>query len=74
MGSVITVRVPDEMKRNLEKYGVEASGVARKAFEEEIRRKQIEEAKKAAKELAVFLADVPTETIVEWIREDRRKR
>jgi len=68
------VRVPDEMKRDLEKYGIEVSGVARKAFEEEIRKKQIEEAGKAAKELAVFLANIPTETIVEWIREDRRGR
>jgi len=74
MSAVVSVRIPEELKETLKKYGVKASEVARQALEEEVERRRMEEAKRAAGELADFLEDIPDEEIVRSIREDREKR
>ncbi len=71
MGSVISVRVPTELKENLKRYGIEVSEVTRKALEEEVRRREREELQGIAEELGEFLEKIPRERIVEGIREDR---
>lgn len=71
MGSVISVRVPTELKDDLKRYGIEVSEVTRKALEEEVRRREREELKGMAEELGEFLEKIPRERIVEGIREDR---
>ncbi|HUV33529.1 MAG TPA: hypothetical protein VMW22_01265 [Candidatus Desulfaltia sp.] len=74
MSTVISVRVPDETKRDIDKYGIEVSTVARKAIEEEIRRKKLEEATEAAEELGDYFSKIPEEQVIGWIKEDRRAR
>jgi predicted transcriptional regulator len=74
MSAVISIRVPDETKRDIERYGIEVSSVARKAIEEEINRRRLEEAAKAAEELGDYFSKTPEEQILQWIREDRRTR
>lgn len=74
MSTVISIRVPDETKREIDRYGIEVSTVARKAIEEEIRRKKMEEATKAAEELGDYLSKIPEEQTLQWIKEDRRTR
>jgi predicted transcriptional regulator len=74
MSAVISIRVPDETKRDIERYGIEVSSVARKAIEEEINRRKLEEAAKAAEELGDYFSKTPEEQILQWIREDRRTR
>lgn len=74
MSTVISIRVPDETKRDIDRYGIEVSAVARKAIEEEIRRRKLEEAVEAAEELGDYLSRVPEHQILDWIREDRRTR
>ena len=71
MGSVISVRVPQELKEDLKRYGIEVSEVTRKALEEEVRRREREELQGIAEELGEFLEKIPRERIVEGIREDR---
>jgi len=71
MGSIITVRVPTELKENLNRYGIEVSKVAREALEEEVRRREREELQRMAEKLGEFLEKIPPERIVEGIREDR---
>jgi len=71
MGSIITVRVPTELKEDLNRYRIEVSKVARRALEEEVRRREREELEMMAKELGEFLEKIPKERIVEGIREDR---
>ena len=71
MGSVISVRVPTELKDDLKRYGIEVSEVTRKALEEEVRRREREELQRMAEELGEFLEKIPQERIVEGIREDR---
>jgi hypothetical protein len=71
MGSVISVRIPTELKDDLRRYGIEVSEVTRKALEEEVRRREREELRGMAEELGEFLGKIPRERIVEGIREDR---
>jgi len=70
----ITVRVPEELKENLSRYGVEVSKVVRDALEEEIRRRKLEDLQRVAGELGEFFAKIPEEKIVKTIRETRRSR
>ena len=74
MTTVISIRVPDETKSDIDKYGIEVSSVARKAIEEEIRRKKLEEATEAAEELGDYFSKIPEEQALNWIKEDRRTR
>ena len=71
MGSVISVRIPTELKDDLRRFGIEVSEVTRKALEEEVRRREREELRGMAEELGEFLGKIPRERIVEGIREDR---
>ena len=71
MSSTITVRVPKELKEDLNRYGIEVSKVARKALEDEVDRRRKEELRDMAKELGEFFERIPRERIVESIREDR---
>ncbi len=74
MSTVISIRVPDETKRDIDRYNIEVSSVARKAIEEEIRRKKLEEAAEAAEELGEYFSKIPEEQVLQWIKEDRRTR
>ena len=71
MGSVISVRIPTELKADLKRYGIEVSEVTRKALEEEVRRREREELRVMAEDLGEFFGKIPRERIVEGIREDR---
>ena len=71
MGSVISVRVPQELKDDLKRYGIEVSEVTRKALEEEVKRREREELQGMAEELGEFLEKIFRERIVKGIREDR---
>ena len=71
MGSVISVRVPQELKDDLKRYGIEVSEVTRKALEEEVKRREREELQGMAEELGDFLEKISRERIVKGIREDR---
>ncbi len=74
MSTVISIRVPDETKRDIDRYNIEVSSVARKAIEEEIRKKKLEEAAEAAEELGEYFSKIPEEQVLQWIKEDRRTR
>jgi ribosomal protein L9 len=74
MNAVITVRVPEELKEDLKKYKVEPAEVARKAWEEELKKKKLEATRAAAKELGRYFAAIGPKEIVRTIREDRDTR
>ena len=70
----ITVRIPDDLKRELEALKVEVSEVTRSALENEVKRLKRERATEAAKKLSVLLAGLSDEAIVQAIRESRDER
>jgi hypothetical protein len=60
----------------MKKYCINQSEVARKAWEKEIKRHELEleEAREAADSLGEFFSKIPKGQIVKWIREDRDRR
>jgi len=74
MGTVISIRVSDETKKNIDKYNIQVSTIARQAIEQEIEKKKLEEARKAAHTLGEFFSQIPEEKIMETIKETRRTR
>jgi len=70
----VTVRIPEDLKRELAELGVEVSAVTRSALEEEVKRLKLKRAEGAAARLGRLLADVPDETIVKAVRETRDER
>jgi post-segregation antitoxin (ccd killing protein) len=70
----ITVRIPKEMKKDIETLKIEVSEVTRTALENEVRRLKREKAKQAAANLSKLLATVPDEKIKQAVRESRDER
>jgi len=74
MTSIVTLRVDDETKRKIKRYGIPVSQVARAAIRQEIERKENEEALRALRRMKEILGKVDTKRTTEHIREDRESR
>jgi len=72
--ATVTIRVPEKLKEKMKKYSIEAGEVARRAWDEEIKKRELDEAREAAAELGEFFARLPKGQVVKWIREDRERR
>ncbi len=70
---VLTVRVPEKLKKELKRYGINVSEVVRRALEEEIRRKKLEELRKELVETSKAMRALSKEKWVELIREEREE-
>lgn len=70
----ITVRVPKDLKKKIGKYDIPVSEVVRRALEEEVEKRKLDEARKAAESLGELFAKIPEEEIVKSIKEARRLR
>jgi len=70
----ITVRIPDDLKRDIEALKVEVSEVTRSALENEVKRLKRERAADAARRLSVLLASLSDEAIIQAVRESRDER
>jgi post-segregation antitoxin (ccd killing protein) len=74
MTSVVTLRVEDDTKRKIKRYGIPVSRVAREALLQEIERRENEEALQALRRMKKILGKVDMKRVVEHIREDREDR
>jgi len=72
----VSTKVKKELLEKAKEYGINVSEVLRKALEEEVKKKEEDEARKAAKELAEALreSNITIEEVVKSIREDRDNR
>lgn len=70
----ITIRIPDELKKQLQETGINISKITRKALEEELEKIQEQKAREAAHKLSKLLQDIPDEEITKAIRETRDQR
>jgi Mg/Co/Ni transporter MgtE len=70
----ISVKIPRELKELMDKYGIKPSTVIRRALEEEVKKKILEEAENKAKELINKVSHISDEEIARIIREDRDGR
>ena len=73
MGDYITVstKVQRRLKEEAERLGVRISEVLRRALEEEVRRRKLEELEKKLGEVGEALDRIDIDRVVKSIREDR---
>ena len=76
MGDYITVstKVRRELKEEAERLGVRISEVLRRALEEEVRRRKLEELEEKLSEVGEALDKIDIDRVVKSIREDREGR
>lgn len=70
----VSAKIPRKLKELLDKYGIKPGPIIRRALEEEVRRKILEEAEERARELSKRVAHIPDEEVARLIREDREGR
>ena len=76
MGSQVTVsaKIPSELKKKLNKFGVNVSGLMREALQSEVKRLERERLRKLAEDAGVILQKIPADEIVESVRASRDNR
>jgi len=74
MSTVIGVRVPKEVKEELDRLGVDYSEEVRRLFEEIIRRRRMEEAVKDLRLFRSSIGEVEGDLAAEIVRGDRERR
>ncbi|MEM0494226.1 MAG: hypothetical protein QXU72_03020 [Thermofilum sp.] len=70
----VSAKIPRRLKLLLDKYGVKPGPLIRRALEEEVRRRRLEELEARARRLAEELATISDEEVVSLIRADREGR
>jgi len=71
---VISVRIPEELERELKKYDINEVEVIRKALINEVKKAKAKELEERINEVADILKKIPFENVVKSIREDRESR
>jgi post-segregation antitoxin (ccd killing protein) len=74
MTEMVTVRIDEQTKRKIKRYGIPVSQVARDAILREIERKEREQTLRAVKRMKEILKKVDINRVVKEIREDRLTR
>ena len=76
MGKYVTVsvKIPVELKEEMERLGVKPSKMLREIIEAEIRRRKVEELKREIDEVKPILKKIPVDEVVRLIREERERR
>ena len=74
MSEVLTIRVDKSLKGKIRRYNISASKIARRAIEEEIKRREIQELTDAVIDMKTLLEKIPDEEIIKAIRESRDQR
>jgi metal-responsive CopG/Arc/MetJ family transcriptional regulator len=71
---VISVRIPEELKEELEKYNIDEAEVIRRALINEVKKAKAKELEKELNEIKGVLIKILAEEVIKEIREDRKSR
>lgn len=71
--SVVTVKVPNELKRKMKQVRVNWSKYIREAIQKKIEEQRLKAASAKLDEIRTRSKPVPTDELVSWIREDRER-
>ena len=76
MGSQVTVsaKIPSELKKKLNGFGVNVSALMREALQSEVKRLERERLRKLADEAGAILQKIPEDELVQSVRESRDSR
>jgi antitoxin CcdA len=70
----VSTKIPKQLKEKMRRLKIKPSKILRKALEDEVRKKELEELKKEIANLKPTLEKISTEDAVKSIREDRENR
>ena len=70
----VSTKIPKQLKEKIQRFKIKPSKILRKALEDEVRKKEVEELKEKIDRLKPILEKVNAEDIVKSIREDRDSR
>ena len=72
--ATVSTKIPKQLKEKIQRLKIKPSKILRKALEDEVRKREVEELKEEIKKLKPVLEQVSMEYIVKSIREDRDSR
>ena len=70
----VSTKIPKQLKEKIQKYKIKPSKILRKALEDEVKKREVEELKAEIENLKPILDKISVEDIVKSIREDRDSR
>ena len=70
----VSTKIPKQLKERLQHFKIKPSKILRKALEDEIKKREIEELKEEIRRLKPILEKISTDNVVKSIREDRDSR
>ena len=70
----VSTKIPKQLKEKIQKFKIKPSKILRKALEDEVKKREVEELKAEIEKLKPILDKVSVEDIVKSIREDRDSR
>ena len=70
----VSTKIPKQLKEKIQKFKIKPSKILRKALEDEVKKREIEELKEEIDRLKPILEKISIEDIVKGIREDRDSR
>jgi antitoxin CcdA len=70
----VSTKIPKQLKEKIQKFKIKPSKILRKALEDEVKKREVEELKAEIDKLKPILDKVNVEDIVKSIREDRDSR
>lgn len=70
----VSTKIPKQLREKMQRFKIKPSRILRKALEDEVKRREIEELREEIDKLKPTLEKVSVEDIVKSIREDRDSR
>jgi hypothetical protein len=70
----VSTKIPKQLKEEMQRLKIKPAKILRRAIEDEVKRREIEELKKELAHLRPTLEKVTTNDVVKGIREDRDNR
>jgi Ulp1 family protease len=73
-GVTVSTKIPKQLKEKIQRYKIKPSKILRKALEDEVKRKEVEELKEELTKLKPILDKISVDDVVKSVREDRDSR
>ena len=70
----VSTKIPKQLKEKIQRFKIKPAKILRKALEDEVKKREMEELKEDIAKLKPILEKVSMEDIVKSIREDRDSR
>ena len=70
----VSTKIPKQLKEKIQRFKIKPSKILRKALEDEVKKREVEELKAEIERLKPILEKISVEEVVKSIREDRDTR